>query len=153
MHKYYIRGLFIQIDAHEKKLQAEKVKHLLDRIRKVEQSNKSHPNDSVFAELCKLREELHSYLYNCFYFHIKRLHLNWYVYGNKPGALLAKQVSNPQDITDCFSECYSKSYYLSSSSTELTTKHYIIQRFGDSIHPPAITSKQLEDLNRPFSEK
>lgn len=130
-HKCYMRGFFIKIGAHEKSLRAKTTSRLLDKIRAVEESNKSNPIDHDLTKLGQLWEELVVHVQKYFDFHIRRLRLNGYAYSNKPGAELAKQlkrkitlfrianmktslgqlVCNPKVITNCFSQFYFTQFY------------------------------------------
>lgn len=118
----FMRGVLIKLGAREKRIRAEKLNNFLEQIRKLEKSNKTSPNDSDTALLCKIRDKFHIFLHASFDHYIKRLQINWYAYGNRPRALLAKQVkrkaanskipymhtaqgqraSNPTDIANCF---------------------------------------------------
>lgn len=95
-HKAVVRGSFIKLGAHEKRKRAERLTSLSDQIRKAEQSNKTRPNTTDAALLRTLREDLRNHMHSSFDYHIKKLRLNWYAYGNKSGALLAKQVKKKQ---------------------------------------------------------
>lgn len=129
-----------------------RIQAFLDKIRAVEQSNKTKPKHRDLTELQQLREEPRVHLQKDFDFHIKQLHLNGYAYGNKPGAELAKQlkrntalskianmkmslgnlVGNPKNMANCFSEFYAKLYNLHASPVDPAPHDKEIQQFLDS---------------------
>lgn len=155
-NKACLRGLFIKIGAHGKRKRNAASEQLLAQTCTLEQANKTQPSLRLDTELRTTRQTLSKHLLNNFDFHLKQLHLHFYVQDNKPGACLAKQLkrqivhikipyltsqthaclTNSKDLANRFSSYYASLYNLTSSGAASRPFLPDIQRFLENLSLP-----------------
>lgn len=171
-HKAFMRGIFIQLGARDRRRRRQRVDELLKDIQSTDTLNKQQPHPDHKSKLIKLRLELRLLLLEKFDIIQKRCKMHFYSSGNKAGKLLAQQIKgqrvkahipfiyhpttneklrNPQDMADAFSAYYSTLYNIKNEPSLTQPNHTAIQAFLDSIQLPHLTDRQIETLNIPFT--
>lgn len=91
-HKAYIRGIFIQLGAINKKQRQQKITTLITEIELLEAHNKNNPTPSTNAKLPTLRHDLRLILLHAFEHQEKKTKMSFYSTTNKAGKALARKI-------------------------------------------------------------
>lgn len=170
-HKAFIRGIFMQLAAREKKRREQKLSHLLTELGRADSAFKSNPNQLTESTLKDLRSQLRLLYLHKYDYNLAKMKWNFYVQGDRPGKLLAKRVKqyqakskipymfsrtgekiyNPQDIANRFADYYRELYNIQTSETNRVISPESIDDFLSKISLPSLTPQQLEDLNAPVT--
>lgn len=159
-HKAVIRGIIIKLSSICKKKRTQQIDSLTSQIAKLETEHKTNPNPNLLEQLLTLRQELRSLLLYSYEYMQRKIKATSYSTSNKAGKKLAQHIkgakikskipyifhphskeklSNPQDITNAFSDYYSDLYNLNIDASTHQPSPDEIDEFLSQITLPTLT--------------
>lgn len=170
-HKAYIRGLFIQLAAKQKRLRDQKLSQLLADIRTADKAFKDNPSDSTKYALKDLQTKLRALYLHKYDYNLAKLRWNFYLQGDRPGKILARRVKqqqanrripymytsrnekvyDPQIITNIFADYYKGLYNIGKDPSIPPVTPIAIDSFLSKMSLPTLSVSQITHLNSPLT--